>query len=193
ASTTVVNALPAIANNRTTFTVLLPRSPHFKSKTQAQIAKLNDRYLRLDVLTTRQTIGLATFKSAQFKSSPDDGLFGLGFIAIESVLSVRTFLDDTIAADLLGQPVVSVFLPSEQLRKEYWQVAIEEALYNGQSLGQGTEGIIGTDAILAVVDDAVAQVVHEGVDGAVKMLSMGGGTFHVRLVDLGIPGGRDDL
>jgi hypothetical protein len=55
-------------------------------------------------------------------------------------------------------------------RKEYWQVAIEEALYNGQSLGQGTEGIIGTDAILAVVDDAVAQVVHEGVDGAVKML-----------------------
>jgi hypothetical protein len=65
-------------------------------------------------ITVRQTIGLATSESTQFGSSPADGLFGLGFDSIESVSGVRTFMDNAIAAGVLAQPVVSVFLPSER-------------------------------------------------------------------------------
>ncbi|KAF9139943.1 hypothetical protein BG015_001844 [Linnemannia schmuckeri] len=183
-------------------------------------------------IQVRQTIGLATAESAQFGSSPDDGLFGLGFSTIESVKGVKTFLDNVIAADLLAQPVVSVFLPSERLfngkggeylfggidsskftgsliyvpviRKAYWQVAIKDTLYNGQSLGQGGEGIIDTGTTLVIVDEAAAQAIHEGIDGALHdpevgwlvpcsvrsdsanrvSFSMGGGAFHVPLADL---------
>ncbi|KAF8923616.1 hypothetical protein BGZ47_004616, partial [Haplosporangium gracile] len=63
-------------------------------------------------IKVRQTIGLATDESAQFGSSPQDGLFGLAFSNIESVKGVDTFMDNAIAANLLAQPVVSVFLPS---------------------------------------------------------------------------------
>lgn len=44
-----------------------------------------------------------------------DGLFELGFNAIESMRRVKTFLDNAIPTDLLAQPVVSVFLFSERL------------------------------------------------------------------------------
>lgn len=65
-------------------------------------------------LQVRQTIGLATEESSQFGRSPEDGLFGLGFNTIESVRGVKTFMDNVIAAGLLVQPVVSVFLPSQR-------------------------------------------------------------------------------
>ncbi|KAF9343213.1 hypothetical protein BGX26_006084, partial [Mortierella sp. AD094] len=63
-------------------------------------------------VSVRQTIGLATEESAQFGSTPEDGLFGLGFSSLESVRGVKTFLENAIAAKALAQPVVSVFLPS---------------------------------------------------------------------------------
>ncbi|KAF9904531.1 1,3-beta-glucanosyltransferase [Linnemannia zychae] len=183
-------------------------------------------------IQVRQTIGLATAESSQFGSSPDDGLFGLGFNTIESVRGVKTFLDNAIAANLLAQPVVSVFLPSERLfngkggeylfggideskytgsltyvpvtRKAYWQVAIEDMFYNGQSLGQAAEGIIDTGTTLVIIGDAAARAVHKGIEGAVHhseagwlvpcsvrsdtinrvSFGMGGGVFHVPLADL---------
>ncbi|KAF9283781.1 hypothetical protein BGZ88_010297 [Linnemannia elongata] len=331
AAATVVNALPVVVNNRTSFAVPLTRNPHFQPNAQAQIAKLNHRYPGLNVLAAssgriplinvhpdleyygpvsvgtppqsfklnfdtgssdiwfpsntcnttackkhtrfdatqsltyqkdgrkwnvgygdgstasgflgsdmvdvggiqvRQTIGLATAESAQFGSSPDDGLFGLGFNTLESVRGVKTFLDNAIAADLLAQPVVSVFLPSERLfngkggeylfggidsskftgsltyvpvtRKGYWQVAIEDTLYSGQSLGQGAEGIIDTGTTLVILDEAAAKAIHEKIEGALHddrvgwvvpcsvrsdttnrvSFSMGGGAFHVPLADL---------
>lgn len=50
AAATVVNALPIVVNNRTSFAVPLTRNPHFKPNAQAQIAKLNHRYPGLNVL-----------------------------------------------------------------------------------------------------------------------------------------------
>ncbi|KAF9092747.1 hypothetical protein BGX29_010300 [Mortierella sp. GBA35] len=70
----------------------------------------------------RQTVGLATNESSQFASSPEDGLFGLGFNTLQSVKGVKTFMDNALALSssssskknnsVLRQPVVSVFLPS---------------------------------------------------------------------------------
>lgn len=50
AAATVVNALPVVVNNRTSFAVPLTRNPHFQPNAQAQIAKLNHRYPGLNVL-----------------------------------------------------------------------------------------------------------------------------------------------
>ncbi|KAK3839802.1 MAG: aspartic peptidase domain-containing protein [Linnemannia gamsii] len=59
----------------------------------------------------RQTIGLATNVSSQFKNSPEDGIFGLGFGALTSVKGIDTFMNNAINGPL-KQPLVSVFLPS---------------------------------------------------------------------------------
>ncbi|KAF9106182.1 Type I transmembrane sorting receptor, partial [Mortierella sp. GBA35] len=125
-----------------------------------------------------------------------DGLFGLGFNTIESVSGVKTFLDNAIAAGALAQPVVSVFLPSERLfngqggeylfwgidttkftgslsyvpvtQKGYWQVLIQDASYNGVSLGQTSQGIIDTGTTLVIVGDAAAQAIHKKIPGSVN-------------------------
>ncbi|KAG0050324.1 hypothetical protein BGZ89_003881 [Linnemannia elongata] len=183
-------------------------------------------------LQVRQTIGLATEESSQFGKSPEDGLFGLGFNSIESVRGVKTFMDNVIAAGLLVQPVVSVFLPSQRLfngdggeylfggvdtskftgplkyvpvtRKGYWQVAIRDALFNGHSLNQASEGIIDTGTTLIIISNAAAAAVHDNIPNAVfesgngwlvpcsirddntqrVSFNMGGSDFHVALADL---------
>ncbi|KAG0034810.1 hypothetical protein BGZ81_002902 [Podila clonocystis] len=145
-------------------------------------------------ISVRQTIGLAAKESSQFGSSPEDGLFGLGFDTIESVSGVKTFMDNAIVAGVLVQPVVSVFLPSERLfngeggaylfgaidntkytgsltyvpvtKKGYWQVLVQDAAFNGQSLGQTSQGIVDTGTTLIIVGDAAAQAIHDQIDGA---------------------------
>ncbi|KAG0343881.1 hypothetical protein BGZ54_006041, partial [Gamsiella multidivaricata] len=142
-------------------------------------------------ISVRQTIGLATKESSQFASSPEDGLFGLGFDTIESVSGVKTFMDNAIAAGVLAQPVVSVFLPSERVfngqggaylfggidttkfsgsltyaavtQKGYWQIAITAAAYNGRSLGQSSQGIVDTGTTLIIVGDAAATAIHKNI------------------------------
>ncbi|KAK5829326.1 rhizopuspepsin 2 precursor [Linnemannia elongata] len=144
----------------------------------------------------RQTIGLATAESSQFGSSPEDGLFGLGFNTIESVSGVKTFMDNAIAAGALTSPVVSVFLPSVRrnggvggqylfggidstkytgsltyvpvTQKGYWQIHISDASVNGVSLGQASEGIIDTGTTLVIVGDAAAQAIHKKISGAIN-------------------------
>ncbi|KAF9096937.1 hypothetical protein BGX23_010113, partial [Mortierella sp. AD031] len=141
------------------------------------------------ILGSDLTIGLATKESSQFGSSPEDGLFGLGFNTIESVSGVKTFLDNAIAAGALAQPVVSVFLSSERLFNgqggEYlfWgidttkftgslsyvpQVLIQDASYNGVSLGQTSQGIIDTGTTLVIVGDAAAQAIHKKIPESVN-------------------------
>ncbi|KFH63283.1 hypothetical protein MVEG_10693 [Podila verticillata NRRL 6337] len=145
-------------------------------------------------VSVRQTIGLATKESSQFGSSPEDGLFGLGFNTIESVSGVKTFLDNAIAAGVLAQPVVSAFLPSVRrnggvggeylfgaidstkytgsltyvpvTKKGYWQVLVQDAAYNGQSLGQTSQGIVDTGTTLVIVGDAAAAAIHAKISGA---------------------------
>jgi len=145
-------------------------------------------------ISVRQTIGLATKESSQFGSSPEDGLFGLGFDTIESVSGVKTFMDNAIAGGVLAQPVVSVFLPSERLfngeggqyifggidsskytgeltyvpvsQEGYWQIAIDDAGYNGQSLGQSSQGIVDTGTTLIIVGDDTAQAIHNNIAGS---------------------------
>ncbi|KAI8596314.1 extracellular aspartic proteinase [Dissophora ornata] len=145
-------------------------------------------------VSVRQTIGLATQESSQFGSSPGDGLFGLGFDTIESISGVKTFMDNAIAAGVLAKPVVSVFLPSERVfngqggqylfggidttkytgsltyvpvtQKGYWQIAIDDAGYNGQSLGQSSQGIVDTGTTLIIVGDDAAQAIHSNISGA---------------------------
>ncbi|KAG0201985.1 hypothetical protein BGX28_005338 [Mortierella sp. GBA30] len=182
-------------------------------------------------ISVRQTIGLATKESSQFGSSPEDGLFGLGFNTIESVSGVKTFLDNAIAAGVLAQPVVSVFLPSVRrnggvggeylfggidstkytgsltyvpvTQKGYWQVLIQDASYNGASLGQTSQGIIDTGTTLVIVGDAAAAAIHAKIPGSVNDptngwlvpcsvtsstanvgFKMGGTTFNVPVADL---------
>ncbi|KAG0351403.1 hypothetical protein BGZ54_003260, partial [Gamsiella multidivaricata] len=140
------------------------------------------------------TIGLATAESTQFASSPEDGLFGLGFNTIESVRGVKTFMDNAIAAGALAQPVISVFLPSVRrnggvggaylfggidntkytgaltyvpvTQKGYWQIHIADSSVNGVSVGQASEGIIDTGTTLVIVGDAAAKAIHSKVKGA---------------------------
>ncbi|KAG0330537.1 hypothetical protein BGZ99_000007 [Dissophora globulifera] len=145
-------------------------------------------------VSVRQTIGLATQESTQFGSSPEDGLFGLGFNSIESVKGVSTFMDNAIAAGAVAQPVVSVFLPSVRrnggvggeylfgaidstkytgsltyvpvTQKGYWQVAITGASVNGASVNQASQGIIDTGTTLVIVGDAAAKAIHGKIKGA---------------------------
>ncbi|KAF9540622.1 hypothetical protein EC957_003964 [Mortierella hygrophila] len=146
-------------------------------------------------IKVRQTIGLATSESSSFGSSPEDGLFGLGFNTIESVAGVKTFLDNAIAAGALAQPVVSVFLPSyrrnggvggEYLfgginadrytgsltyinvsQKGYWQIPMSDITYNGASLGQSAQGIVDTGTTLVIIGTAAAKAVHQKIAGSV--------------------------
>ncbi|KAF9311535.1 hypothetical protein BGZ91_006788 [Linnemannia elongata] len=146
-------------------------------------------------IKVRQTIGLATNESAQFASSPEDGLFGLGFNTIESVKGVKTFLDNAIESKAIAQPLVSVFLPSVRrnggkggnylfgaidktrftgalqyipvTRKGYWQIHISNAKYNNKALTQASEGIIDTGTTLIIVGDAAAAAIHKNIKGAV--------------------------
>ncbi|KAF9574925.1 hypothetical protein EC968_004926 [Mortierella alpina] len=145
-------------------------------------------------ISVRQTIGLATAESSSFGSSPSDGLFGLGFASIETVSGVSTFLDNAIVTGALALPVVSVFLPSQRLfnglggqflfggidsskytgeltyvpvtKQGYWQVAIEDVGYNGQSLGLASQGIIDTGTTLIIVGDEAAASIHSNIGGA---------------------------
>ncbi|KAG9069094.1 hypothetical protein KI688_009989 [Linnemannia hyalina] len=182
-------------------------------------------------ISVRQTIGLATKESSQFGSSPEDGLFGLGFDTIESVSGVKTFLDNAISAGVLAQPVVSVFLPSERLfngqggeylfggidstkytgsltyvpvtTKGYWQILVQDASYNGASLGQTSQGIVDTGTTLIIVGDAAAAAIHKKIPGSVNDpnngwlvpcsassstakigFKLGGVTFNVPVADL---------
>ncbi|KAG0358762.1 hypothetical protein BGZ54_010295 [Gamsiella multidivaricata] len=182
-------------------------------------------------VSVQQIIGLATQESSQFSSSPSDGLFGLGFDTIESVSGVKTFMDNAIAAGALSKPVVSVFLPSVRrnggvggeylfgdidttkfdgdltyvpvTQEGYWQVAIDDAGYNGQSLGQSSQGIVDTGTTLVIVSDAAAQAIHGSIQGATNdptngwlvpcslkdstdnvSFTMGGTAFNVPVADL---------
>ncbi|KAF8959107.1 hypothetical protein BGZ46_001823 [Entomortierella lignicola] len=147
-------------------------------------------------ISVRQTIGLATKESSQFGSSPEDGLFGLGFNTIESVSGVKTFLDNAIAAGVLAQPVVSAFLPSVRRNggvggsylfggidstkysgsltyvpvttKGYWQILVQDASFNGVSLKQTSQGIVDTGTTLIIVGDAAAKAIHAKIPGSVN-------------------------
>ncbi|KAF9164448.1 hypothetical protein DFQ26_001422 [Actinomortierella ambigua] len=147
-------------------------------------------------ISVRQAVGLSTEESDQFITSPEDGLFGLGFNSLHSVETVTTFMDNAMAANLLSQPVFSVFLPSvrgnggvngEYLfgginnahytgpltyvplsKQTYWQVAIEGVNVNTKSLGKRSQGIIDTGTTLVIVDSATAMAIHSSVPGASK-------------------------
>jgi hypothetical protein len=182
-------------------------------------------------ISTRQTFGIATKESSEFTGGPDNGLFGLGFDTIESVSGVKTFLDNTIAAGLLAQPVFGVFLPSERLfnglgggitfggydttkytgsltytpvtQEGYWQILVQDASFNGVSLGQTSQGIIDTGTTLVIVGDAAAAAIHAKIPGSTNDpnngwlvpcsvststsnvgFKLGGVTFNVPVADL---------
>ncbi|KAI1321757.1 hypothetical protein EDD11_000033 [Mortierella claussenii] len=147
-------------------------------------------------IAVRQTVGLTTNESPEFGKSPEDGIFGLGFSTIESVNGVQTFMDSAIAANILTQPVVSVFLPSQRLFKGqggeyifggidsskytgdltyvplsvegYWQVAIDNIAVGGQNLGFSSQGIIDTGTTLIILSDDAAAAVHQTIPGAIS-------------------------
>jgi hypothetical protein len=140
-------------------------------------------------------------------------------------------LDNAIAAGVLAQPVVSVFLPSERLfngqggeylfggidstkytgsltyvpvtQKGYWQILVQDASYNGASLGQTSQGIVDTGTTLIIVGDAAAAAIHKKIPGSVNDpnngwlvpcsaasstdkigFKLGGVTFNVPVADL---------
>ncbi|KAG0292409.1 Type I transmembrane sorting receptor [Linnemannia gamsii] len=145
-------------------------------------------------IQVRQTIGLATNETEDFATSPEDGLFGLGFSAIQSVHGVKTFMDNAIAAKAVALPVVSAYLPSVRrnggkdghylfgaiddtkfqgnltyvpvTKQGYWQITIEDVVLNGTSLNHTSQGIIDTGSTLVMVSDAVATSIHKHVKGS---------------------------
>lgn len=145
-------------------------------------------------IQVRQTIGLATNETVDFETSPEDGLFGLGFNAIQSVPGVKTFMDNAMAANAFALPVVSAYLPSVRrnggkdghylfgaiddtkfkgnltyvpvTKQGYWQITIEDVSFNGKSLNHTTQGIIDTGSTLVMVSDAVATSIHKHVNGS---------------------------
>lgn len=105
-------------------------------------------------------------------------------------------MDNAIAAGLLSQPVISVFLPSVRrnggvggeylfgaidstkykgeltyvpvTRLGYWQVTMDDVTFAGESLGvDASEGIVDTGTTLVMLSDAAAKAVHEKIPGAV--------------------------
>jgi len=146
-------------------------------------------------ISVRQTIGLSTSESSSFGSGPEDGLFGLAFNQIESVKGVTTFMDNAIAAGVLAQPVVSVFLPSVRRNggvggqylfgaidsskytgsltyipvdtEGWWQIKMDDVLFNGKSLGFNQEGIVDTGTTLVLLSDDAAAAVHKQISGSV--------------------------
>ncbi|KAF9915597.1 hypothetical protein BX616_005794 [Lobosporangium transversale] len=147
-------------------------------------------------ISVYQTIGLAQKQSSHFSSSISDGLFGLGFNTIETVPGVKTFLDNAIEAGLLEKPVISVFLPSVRrnggvggeylfgdideskflgeltyvpiTKKGYWQIKVEDAGFNDDSIQQSSEGIVDTGTTLIIVSDKAANAIHSKIEGALK-------------------------
>ncbi|KAF9024158.1 Type I transmembrane sorting receptor [Haplosporangium bisporale] len=147
-------------------------------------------------------VNVGGISSAQFASSPEDGLFGLGFNTIESVAGVKTFLDNAIAAKAITLPVVSAFLPSVRknggkggnylfggidktrytgaltyvpvTKKGYWQVLIQDAAFNGKSLKQTSQGIVDTGTTLLIIGNAVAAAIHKQIPGATNSAQEGG-------------------
>ncbi|KAF9103854.1 Type I transmembrane sorting receptor [Mortierella sp. AM989] len=145
-------------------------------------------------ISVRQTVGLSTHETAQFESSPEDGLFGLGFNSIESVKGVKTFMDNAIANNAIAMPVISAFLPSVRrnggkdgyylfggidnsrytgnltyvpvTKKGYWQVHISDVKVGGTSLGSASEGIIDTGTTLLILGNSIATAIHQKINGA---------------------------
>jgi len=94
------------------------------------------------------------------------------------------------------------YIPVSQ--EGYWQIAIDDAGYSGQSLGQSSQGIVDTGTTLIIVGDAAAQAIHDNISGATNdpnngwlvpcsvaqdttnyvSFSMGGTNFQVPLADL---------
>ncbi|KAF9355279.1 Type I transmembrane sorting receptor [Mortierella sp. AD094] len=153
-------------------------------------------------ISVRQTVGLSTDETAQFESSPEDGLFGLGFSSIESVKGVKTFMDNAIAANVLAKPVVSAFLPSVRrnggrdgyylfggidesrytgsltyvpvTKQGYWQVHISDVKVAGASVGVSSEGIIDTGTTLIIIGSAIVAQLHKSINGATYSSVEGG-------------------
>jgi len=140
-------------------------------------------------------------------------------------------MDNAIAAGVLSQPVVSVFLASERLFKGlggqylfggidstkytgsltyvpvtvegYWQILVQDASFNGVSLGQTSQGIVDTGTTLIIVSDTAAAAIHAKISGSVNDATngwlvpctaststatvgfkLGGATFNVPVADL---------
>ncbi|KAF9574683.1 hypothetical protein EC968_005914 [Mortierella alpina] len=169
-------------------------------------------------ISVRQTIGLATRESTQFGSSPEDGLFGLVFDTIESAVSCpnllsRFFLPSVrrnggIGGEHLFGGIDSskysaslIYVPVT--KQGCWQILVQDASYNGASLGQTSQGIIDTGTNLLIVGDATAAAIHKNVPGSINDpddgwlvpcsvssstdnvgFVMGGKTFNVPVADL---------
>ncbi|KAF9355278.1 Type I transmembrane sorting receptor [Mortierella sp. AD094] len=156
-------------------------------------------------IKVRQTIGLSTNETAEFESSPEEGLFGLGFSSLESVEGVKTFMDNAIAAKAIAKPVISAFLPSVRrnggkngsylfgaidssrytgnltyvpvTKQGYWQIHISNVKVQGKSLHMASEGIVDTGSSLLVLGDKVAAAIHKNIKGSRLSKEIGGWTL----------------
>ncbi|KAK3808708.1 MAG: aspartic proteinase IV [Benniella sp.] len=151
----------------------------------------------------RQTIGLAMNISSEFARAPEDGMFGLAFKSLQSVDGVNTYMDNAIADRAVALPVISVYLPSKRMnggeggyylfgaierkryigdltwvpvtKARYWQVALDGAKFNGQSVGNfASSAIVDTGTTLVIVSDALAAALHKNIQGAFVSESEGG-------------------
>ncbi|KAF9371641.1 hypothetical protein BGX21_005058, partial [Mortierella sp. AD011] len=145
-------------------------------------------------IKVRQIIGLSTVETADFKSDPPDGMFGLAFQPEESVKGVKTFMENAIAAGVIAKPIFSAFLPSKRrnggqhgsylfgaidrsryigeltyvpvTKKDYWQIHVSNVKVEGKSLNIASEVIIDTGTTIVLVGDTAAAAIHNNIRGS---------------------------
>ncbi|KAF9373545.1 Type I transmembrane sorting receptor [Mortierella sp. AD011] len=104
--------------------------------------------------------------------------------------SVKAFIDNAIAANILAQPAVSAFLPSVRLigesrytgslryvpvtKKGYWKVHISDVKVTGTSTGVSLEGVINTCTTLTIMGNVVVAQLYKSINGATYSSSLGG-------------------
>ncbi|KAF9583774.1 hypothetical protein BGW38_008574 [Lunasporangiospora selenospora] len=171
------------------FTVPLTRDPRFKHNTLLQIQKIHRRY-------GVSRIGTLPIKDVH-PDLEYYGTVSVGTPAQPINFNLDTkFMDNAIANGLVSKPVVSVFMPSIRqnggvggeyrfgeidsskyrgdlvyvpvTKKGYWQVAVQGIVVGGKDLGVSSQGIIDTGTTLILVSDAVANLVHQQIPGAIK-------------------------
>ncbi|KAF9909836.1 hypothetical protein EC991_008007, partial [Linnemannia zychae] len=148
--------------------------------------QLASELIDISGVQVRQTVGLATNVSKQFRNSPEDGVFGLGFNSLVSVKGVNTFMDNAINGTL-KQPVVSILLPLSRRsgdRKGHVMFGgIDRSSFAGQlhhvlvtqmDTGrkpievplQSQDAILDTGTTLVILSSTAAKKIHSSISGS---------------------------
>ncbi|KAG0195545.1 hypothetical protein BGX28_001121 [Mortierella sp. GBA30] len=163
--------------------------------------RLGSDIVNVSGIAVQQTFALVDRESAGFRSSPNDGMFGLGFEGNEVVPGVQTFMSNAVQQNKIAEPVVSVYLPSVRRANgtggqylfgainhtlytgnltyvpvngsKWWQVQFDDLSFNGTSLGLNSTGIVDTGTSLIYLGDEAAAYINLQLNGSIYSPKLG--------------------